>query len=219
LHSRDFVTQLETEMQQTFAQLGGRQTLEAESEGRMDVVTLLKLALKSEIEASELAGYWMPTTAEIDVKMVFAQQCGDEMRHYNLILQRLQELGEDMTDHDPTAEGYSPLYHYLRGLRTTVERIAGGPFAREAVAEIRNAQFIDFCRSVGDDKTADLYLDIIHPDEIHHHRMGSELLEKHALTEESQALAAAAVRSSLAIADELRTLAEKATGMHSIPVS
>ena len=122
-------------------------------------------------------------------------------------------------DFNPTEEGYSPLYQYLSGLRSTVERVAGGPFAREAVAEIRNAQFIEFCKAVGDEKTAKLYLEIIHPDEILHHRMGYELLERHAVTDELQALATTAVHASLAIADELRTLAEKATGMHSIPVS
>lgn len=215
----EFVDGLRKEMDGLFARLGDRQTLESESGGQMDVVTLLKLALKSEIEASELAGYWMPTTSEIDVKMAFAQQCGDEMKHYNLILLRLGELGEDMSGYDPTSEGYSPLYHYLRGLRTTVERVAAGPFAREAVAEVRNAQFIDFCHAVGDEDTASLYEEIIHPDEVRHHEMGSSLLEKYAVSPESQKLATTVVRSSLAIADELRTLTEKATGMHSIPVS
>lgn len=219
MDSYEFAKHLRELMDELFSQLGEQQTLESESSGQVDVVTLLKFALKSEIEASELAGYWMPTTPEIDVKMTFAQQCGDEMRHYNLILQRLGELGEDMSEYDPAAEGYSPLYHYLRGLRTTVERVAAGPFAREAVAEIRNAQFIEFCKSVGDLETARLYREVIHPEEIQHHRMGRQLLEKHALTEELQNLASAAVRSSLAIADELRTLTEKATGMHSIPVS
>ena len=219
MDSRDFVRNLRAEMDQLFGQLGERQTLESESDGKVDVVTLLKLALKSEIEASELAGYWMPTTPEIDAKMAFARQCGDEMKHYDLILRRLTELGENMAGHDPASEGYSPLYHYLRGLRTTVERVAAGPFAREAIAEIRNAQFIELCRSVGDSRTAQVYIEIIQPEEVHHHRLGYELLEKYAVTDELQELAAAATRSSLAIADELRTLTEKATGMRSIPVS
>ena len=135
-------------------------------------MTLLKLALKSELEASELSGFWMPTTPEIDAKMAFAQQCGDEMKHYVLITERLGELGEDLSGFDPLADGYSPLYQYLRGLRTTVERVAAGPFAREAIAEVRNAQFIDFCRAVGDTVTAQLYEGTIHPEEIHHHRVG-----------------------------------------------
>ncbi len=139
---KEFVARLVEEMDQLFARLGETETLEAESEGHVDVVTLLRLALKSELEASELAGFWLPTTPEVDAKMALALQCGDEMKHYGMISQRLAELGADLTDFDPLAEGHSPLYQYLRGLRTTIERIAAGPFASEAIAKVRNAQFV-----------------------------------------------------------------------------
>jgi len=156
LNGKEFVAGLLDEMHGLFARLGETETLEAESDGKVDVVTLLKLALKSELEASELAGFWMPSTPEVDAKMALALQCGDEMKHYGLISQRLAELGEDLAGFDPLAEGHSPLYQYLRGLRTTVERIAAGPFASEAIAEIRNTQFVHFCTSVGDEQTAQL---------------------------------------------------------------
>jgi len=217
MNGKEFVSQISAEMDQLFSKLGDQQTLE--SEGRVEVRTLMRLALKSEIEASELAGFWMPTTPEIDAKLALARQCGDEMKHYHLIGKRLQELGEDLTGFDPLAEGYSPLYQYLRGLRTTVERVAGGPFAREAIAEVRNQQFIDFCEAVGDEESAELYTSIIQPEEVHHHRMGRELLEKYCTTPELQEKAAAAARNTLAIADELRTLDERSTGMHNIPTS
>ena len=217
--SKTFVAGLLDEMQALFAQLGEHETLENESDGQVEVVNLLKLALTSELEASEIAAYWMPTTPEVDAKTVLAEQCSDEMRHYNLIMDRLADLGVDMSDFDPLAHGYSPLYQYLRGLRTTMERIAAGPFACEAVAEVRNAQFIAFCETVGDTVTAKLYEDIIHPEEIHHHRRGREILEKYATTPEIQAQVANAVRSSLAIADELQNLSEKTTGLSSLPVS
>ena len=168
MNSKLFVAGLVEEMDRLFARLGDTETLEAESEGQVDVVTLLRLALKSELEASELAGYWMPTTPEVDAKMALALQCGDEMKHYGLISQRLVELGEDLSDFDPLADGHSPLYPYLRGLRTTVERIAGGPFASEAIAVVRNAQFVRFCRAVGDEGTARLYAETIQPEEAHH---------------------------------------------------
>jgi 1,2-phenylacetyl-CoA epoxidase catalytic subunit len=219
VNSKDFVAGLVDEMDRLFARLGETETLESESEGRVDVVTLLRLALKSELEASELAGLWMPTTPEVDAKMALAQQCGDEMKHYGLISQRLVALGEDLSDFDPLAEGHSPLYQYLRGLRTTVERIAAGPFASEAIAVVRNAQFVNFCRSVGDDETARLYAETIQPEETHHHTLGREILEKYATTPELQDLVAAAARNTLAIADELRNLAAKTTGVHNIPVS
>ena len=219
MNSREFVQRLVDEMEELFSALGEHQTLESESNGQVDIPTLLRLAMKSEIEASEVAGYWMPITPEIDVKTAFAQQCGDEMRHYNLISQRLLELGEDPTEHDLERTSYSPYYHYLRGLRTTIERVSAGPFTMETVAEVRNRQFIDFCESQGDSSTARLYSEIIQPEEIHHKELGRRLLEKYATTPADQELVAAAMRNSLAIADELRTLAEKTTGLRPIPVS
>ena len=219
MNSKEFVAGLMEEMHQLFARLGETETLESESEGQVDVVTLLRLALKSELEASELAGLWLPTTPEMDAKMCLAQQCGDEMKHYGMISQRLTELGEDLSGFDPLSDGHSPLYQYLRGLRTTVERIAAGPFTSEAIATIRNAQFVNFCRSVGDEGTARLYDEVIQPEEVKHHELARAILEKLCTTAELQEAAAAAARNTLAIADELRTLAEKSTGMHPIPVS
>lgn len=219
MDSRTFTRGLVAEMQGVFAQLGERETLEAESQGKVEVVSLLKLALASELEASELAAYWLPVTPEIDAKFAFAAQVGDEMRHYQLISQRLTELGVDLTGFDPVAEGRSALYHYMRSLGTTVERIAAGPFASEAIAEVRNRQFIAFCESVGDHETARLYREVIQPEEVHHHHLGREILEKYATTPELQELVAAATRNTLAIADELSALAEKTTGLQAIPVS
>ena len=219
VNSKEFVAQLVEEMDRLFARLGETDTLESEAEGQVDVVTLLRLALKSELEASELAGFWLPTTPEVDGKMALALQCGDEMKHYGMIARRLAELGEDLSGFDPLADGHSPLYQYLRGLRTTVERIAAGPFTSEAIAQVRNSQFVSFCRSVGDEETARLYAETIQPEEAHHYQLGREFLEKYCTTPELQELAAAAVRNTLAIADELRDLAAKTTGIHSIPVS
>jgi 1,2-phenylacetyl-CoA epoxidase catalytic subunit len=219
VNGKEFVAQLLEEMDRLFARLGETDTLESEAGGQIDVVTLLRLALKSELEASELAALWLPSTPELDAKMALALQCGDEMKHYGMIARRLAELGEDLSGFDPLAEGHSPLYQYLRGLRTTVERIAAGPFASEAIAQVRNAQFVSFCRSVGDEETARLYAETIQPEEAHHHHLGRAVLEKHCTSPELQELAASAVRNTLAIADELRHLAAKTTGVHSIPVS
>jgi 1,2-phenylacetyl-CoA epoxidase catalytic subunit len=219
MNAHEFVAGLVAEMQAIFARLRDGQALEAESRGNVDVVPLLRAALKSELEAAELGGYALPTTPEIDAKSAFAQQCADEMKHYRLIVARLAELGEPLIGHDPFAEGYSPLYHYVRSLKSTVERIAAGPFAREAIAEVRNAQFIKFCERSGDVETARLYRDVIQPEEVEHHRLGRAVLERLCNTPETQRLAAEATRNTLAIADELSTLAERSTGLGPIPVS
>lgn len=217
--SLEFVAGLVAEMQAVFARLGARQALEAESQGKVEIVPLLKAALKSEVEAAELGGLALPTTPELDAKSAFAQQCGDEMKHYRLIVARLAELGLDVSSEDPLAEGYSPLYLYVKRLKTTVERIAAGPFAREAIAKVRNEQFIGLCEQMGDTATARLYRDVIQPEEIHHHELGRKVLERLCTTPDLQWLAAEATRNTLAIADELSTLAERSTGMRSIPVS
>ena len=213
-----FVDALVEEMTQLFDRLEERQTLEAESEGDVAVVTLLKLAMQSEVEAAELAGSWIASTPEHDVKAMFAQQAADEMKHYEMIRSRLLELGETETSLEPTSQR-SALYQYLLTLRSTPERIAAGPFAREAVAEVRNRQFIEFCEEVGDERTRSMYTDVIQPEEIEHHRSGRQLLERYALSAEDQRRSLEAMRTSLAIADELSTLAENATGLRPIPVS
>ena len=92
MNGSDFVARLQDEMRELFGRLGETETLESESDGRVDVVTLLKLALQSEMEASEIAALWMPTTPELDAKQVLAHQVGDEMKHYDLIARRLGEL-------------------------------------------------------------------------------------------------------------------------------
>ncbi|MEZ5313346.1 MAG: ferritin-like domain-containing protein [Thermoanaerobaculia bacterium] len=217
--AHEFVEKLVAEMRAVFSRLAEGQTLEAESPGQVAVVPLLRAALKSELEAAELGGLALPVTPEIDAKSAFAQQCADEMKHYRLIVARLAELGETVVDGEVLAEGYSPLYQYVNGLKSTVERIAAGPFAREAIAEVRNAQFIDFCERVGDRETARLYRDTIQPEEIEHHRLGRAVLERLCVDEETQRLATEATRSTLAIADELSTLAERSTGIGPIPVS
>lgn len=219
MESKEFVDSLVGEMEDLFAQLGEQEILEAESDGRVDVVTLLELALQSELEASELAGHWVPGARDLEAKMLFAEQCGDEMKHYRLIARRLEELGRDLSDFDAVADGYSPLYHYQQGLRTTIERVASGVFASEAIANVRNRQFIEFCRSVGDEDTARLYEERIGPEEVHHHEMGRAYLEHYATTPELQELAANTTRNTLAIADELRSLAQKITGLKPIPLS
>jgi 1,2-phenylacetyl-CoA epoxidase catalytic subunit len=212
----EFVAALLAEMRALFDRLGERETLESESDGRVDIPTLLRLALKSEVEAAEIAGLWLPSTPELDVKSAFARQASDEMRHWELICRRLAELGESTEELE--AE-HSALYSYLTTLHGSVERVAAGPFAREAIAEVRNAQFIELCVANGDRATADLYVEIIQPEERHHHELGCRLLAKYAVTEELQRQARNAMRSSLAIADELRTLTEKSTGLQGVLVS
>ncbi len=168
---------------------------------------LLQCALRTELEAAEIAAQWVGSTAETEVKLTFARQAGDEARHYMLVAGRLAELGDAPAGASRAGAGRSKLFRYLEGLDSTVERVAAGPFAREAVGCMSNELFIEFCEGSGDHTTADLFRVHIQPDERRHQEWGRELLAGLALDERQQRAARKAVLTTLELADELRSLA------------
>jgi 1,2-phenylacetyl-CoA epoxidase catalytic subunit len=178
-----------------------------ESVTRGDMPQLLKGALRTEIEASEIAALWVPTTPELEAKLAFARQAGDEAKHYMLIAGRLGEMGVDLTGYTPLAGGHSKLFRFLEGLSTSVERVAAAQFTREAIGFKSNELFIAFCEEAGDRATAQLYRTQIQPDEWHHHEWGKELLATLAVEEPQQTAARKAILTTLELAEELRSLA------------
>jgi uncharacterized ferritin-like protein (DUF455 family) len=215
--AEEFVARLDAENQTQLRRLAPDATLKPEVEGSLTVVNLLKVALKNEIEATEIAARWLVATDDLRVKLALARQVGDEAKHYRLVGERLRALGFAATTFDPLAKGYGPLFQYLDGLNSDVERVAAGQFTREAIAIVKNRQFIAFCEAAGDRETAALYRDVIEPDERHHHELGRVLLGALATTEESQAAAARAARRTLELAEELQQQALVTAGIHHAP--
>jgi uncharacterized ferritin-like protein (DUF455 family) len=183
----------------------------------LTVARLLRVALKNELEASELAAIWMASTPELDVKLSLARQAGDEAKHYRMIADRLRAMGVDADRIDPREGGYSPLFEYLRSLEGTVARVAAGQFTREGIALVRNQCFIEFCEAKGDAETAALYRDVIQPDEQHHHQLGSTLLSRYALTEADQDQARRASQRTLEMAEEIQEMARLKAGISRAP--
>ena len=183
----------------------------------LSVERLLRIALKNELEASEVAAMWMSTTSELDVKLALARQTGDEAKHYRLISERLKALGVDIDRIDPREGGYSPLFEYLRALQSTTARVAAGQFTREGIALVRNQCFIDYCESLGDMETAALYRDVIQPDERHHHELGRRLLTLYAATDNEQQVARQAARRTLELAEEIQEMARLKAGISRAP--
>lgn len=213
----EFVRDLEAANQALLARLEPEDTLKPEVEGELTVVNLLKVALKNELEATEIAARWLVTTPDVEVKLALARQVGDEAKHYRLIAERLRALGVDLRGFDPLAKGWGPLFQYLDTLQTTVERVAAGQFTREAIAVVKNRQFIAFCEAAGDRETAALYREVIEPDEHYHHELGRTLLRRLATTPEAQAAARRAARRTLELAEELQRLALTTAGIHHAP--
>ncbi len=215
--AEEFVQELDERNQVLLARLSPEATLRPEVEGDLTVVNLLKVALRNEVEATEIAARWLTTTNDVEVKMAFARQAGDEAKHYRMIADRLSELGFDARSFNPIAKGYGPLFQYLDTLQSTVERVAAGQFTREAIAVVKNRQFIEFCERAGDHATAMLYRDVIEPDENFHHQLGRSLLLRLAATPEAQEAARRAAARTLTLAEELQGAALRTAGIHHAP--
>lgn len=212
-----FVEQLGAANQAILDRLAPVETLVAESGGDLRLDVLLKIALKNELEATELAARWLVSTDDVDVKLAFARQAGDEAKHYRLIQEHLHELHVDLQAFQPFAQGFSPLFHYLSALDDTVERVAAGQFTREAIAVVKNQQFIAWCEAQGHHTTAALYRDTIQQDEAYHQQLGQSLLLRLAHTPEAQTRARQAATRTLELAEELQHLALTKMGVHHAP--
>jgi uncharacterized ferritin-like protein (DUF455 family) len=213
----EFVAQLDADNQTALRGLQPDATLKSEVDGALNVPNLLKVALRNEMEATEIAARWLVADTDARVKLAFARQAGDEAKHFRMIADRLRTLGFDPDAIDPLAGGFGPLFKYLDSLTTTVERVAAGQFTREAIAVVKNRQFIEFCERVGDRETAALYRDVIEPDERYHHELGRSLLLRLAATEDAQGRAARAARRTLELAEELQKKALATAGIHHAP--
>jgi uncharacterized ferritin-like protein (DUF455 family) len=197
---QSFVDQLREHVAGKLASLDLLKDDESGPADRSEVIRRLKVALKNELEAAELAAYWIPSTPEVDVKLALARQAGDEARHYHLIEKHLEGMGVDLAGFNPTAEGFGPMYNLLRGLNTTVERVAGAHFTREALALKKNEQFMEFCERAGEKETAELYRNHIQPDEGWHVDIGHRFLARYATSPQDQEKARAAVEAVLELA-------------------
>ena len=180
-----------------------------------DLKKLLQVALANEVSVSELAASWVATTPELDVKLAFARQAGDEAGHFQLVADRLRAHGFDVATYAPPPR--NPLFQYLASLTTTVERIAAGLVALEAIAYGVNENFVAYCRAQGDDATAQLYDDVIQPEEREHHELGKTLLQKYAVTEPDRVTARTVIDKVLAIATETRAAAGAKLGIACFP--
>ncbi len=181
----------------------------------VETTKLLQVALANEINVSELAAIWMPSTSELDVKLAFARQAGDEAGHFQLVADRLTALGVDVAAFAVPPE--NPLFRYLKSLTSTVERIAAGLVTLESIAYGVNENFMALCESRGDTETVRIYREYIQPDERAHQELGQRLLAKYATTPKLQAAARATVAKVLEIAQAARGQAAARVGTACFP--
>jgi bacterioferritin (cytochrome b1) len=212
MNSSDFVTQLLEENTEILKRLEPRETLEADVGKSINMIALLKAALRNEMEAIEIAALWIPDTSEPDIKLALARQTGDEAKHYQLIKERLTALGENPSVPPSEAPPKTKLFGYLSSLTSSIERAAAGQFTREHIAMVKNNQFVHYCKEVNDTETLAMYQNVICPDEEYHHLLGKTILEKYATSDELQEQARAASLQTLHLAEEMQRVASEALG-------
>ena len=213
--STGFVQELEAFERERLALITGAGQTSLEGDTAGDSKQLLQVALGNEISVSELAAAWMPSTPELDVKIAFARQVGDEAGHFQLVADRLRALDFDVAGF--RVPGPNPLFEYLRGLTTTVERVAGGLFALESIAYAVNQNFMAWCAQRGDDETVRIYREYIQPDERHHHELGRDLLAVHAIDAAAQTRVREVVGRVFEIASAARSHAAVKLGTACFP--
>ena len=215
MNGKEFVAKLKAENEAILAKIDEPPISSGVAKGEL-LATLIKMALKNEIEAAEIAAEWVSTTPELHAKLALARHAGDEARHYELIEEKARAMGISLDGFRPL-DPPSPVLNYLRTLTTTPERIAAALVAREAMGGRRNVQFMAFLDRIGQRDLATLYRDVVNPDEDRHHLSGCAVLAELANAPEAQQAARRAALGLLETGDRVRTNALQTTGAPVIP--
>jgi len=198
-----YVSELEGKHQDSFRQLVASYTASLAKEN-LGVPDLLKLEMRSVVEAIEVAALWLPDSEELDMKLALARRAGDCAQHFNLLGQRLESHGVSPTSFDARHGGYSKLFAFFRSLQTTEERAAAGFLTLGGLNLTRFEALAQWCQERGDSDTAALYRGRLGDDEQRHLDDGRELLVAVAASEESQARARRTTYRTVELVGELQ---------------
>ena len=215
MDGNEFVNKLKAENESILAKIDEPPIASGIPNGEL-LATLIKMALKNEMEAAEIAAEWVSTTQELPAKLALARHAGDEARHYQLIEEKARAMRVPLEGFRPL-DPPSPVLTYLRTLTTTPERVAAALVAREAMGGRRNVQFLAFLDRIGQRELAALYRDVINPDEDRHHHSGCTVLAELATAAETQQAARRAALGLLETGDRVRSKALQSTGAPVIP--
>ncbi len=193
-----FVEELERDLLRGLARLG--EQARAGVTDATSLVELLASSLREEIETAEIAALWLTDEPDLDLRLGLARQVGDEARHFEIMGERLREMGTD-PHADPRTRAHGPLYRYLKGLQTPAERLAAG-LAREATSRLRNGLVVEVARARGDAETARVGGDAVQDDEIVHLDFYRRELPRYALTVVDQDAARRALARTIQLAEE-----------------
>ena len=166
-----------------------------------EVTDVLRLVIKTTIEATEVAALWVADCGDLEMKLSLAEQCGDGARQCREVAARLDALGQG--PYDPRSGGYSKLFAFLRSLQTPEERAAAGYVTSKALSMARLNALAATCREKGDGETASLLANTLLSQERRYYEEGKVLLAAAATNEESQARGRRSAYRTLELALEM----------------
>src|SRR5438445_13174193 len=114
MDGNEFVNKLKAENEAILAKIDEPPISSGIPKGEL-LAALVKMALKNEIEAAEIAAEWVSTTQELPAKLALARHAGDEARHYQLIEEKARAMGISLDGFRPL-DPPSPVLTYLRTL-------------------------------------------------------------------------------------------------------
>jgi hypothetical protein len=186
LDSKEFVAQLVAEMEQLFGHLG-----------ETDTLSRVRVKSTSSPAPPGLKAKWRRASSPAPAfqhsrdgrQMIPALQCGDEMKHYGMISERLAELGGDAAAIDPLADGWRPLPVPPGPADNRADRRR--PLRQRGHRRVTTRSSCPSAARWGTRRRPPL-ADTIQP-EVHHYELGRGTWSRHP---ELQELTAAAVRAS-----------------------
>jgi hypothetical protein len=166
-----------------------------------EVPDVLRLVIKTTIEATEVAALWVSDCEQLEMKLSLAEQCGDGARQCRQLSARLAELG--VPTYDPREGGYSKLFAFLRSLGTAEERSAAGYVTAKSLSMARLQALTTFISAKGDADTARLLTEGLLAQERRYYEEGKRLLAEAGTNEESQARGRRSAYRTLELATEM----------------
>jgi len=194
-----FVTELDAKNQTSIQRVIDALTAGVTKEA-FEPTDVLRLVIKSTIEAAEVAALWVSDCEQLEMKLSLAEQCGDGARQCRQLVARLAELGTPA--YDPREGGYSKLFAFLRSLQTAEERSAAGYVTAKGLAMARLSMLSTFVTEKGDAATAGLLNELL-AQERRYYEEGKRLLAEAATNEESQARGRRSAYRTLELATEM----------------
>ena len=213
--SNNYINSLDKHLSQRIAELSVQIKGQGNPQAKVPPMPkLLMAALKNEWETTLLTSIWVTNENNADFRICLARLAGDEARHFTLIENRLKELGGSKNEEELNKR--SQLFQFLQQQTTTFDRAVTGPYAREALAVMRNEVFLEHCQQIKDLATIEIY-QTIQKDEAHHHQLGRTILSQLINSQLDFENAVKKINEVLTVVDEIQEMAVMKMGICKLP--